>query len=177
MAKSVNTISEKLTAFRVYSDSNDYLGIATVDLPEITAMSDTVSGAGIAGEVETPVIGHYQSMTVTLHWRVIEGDISGLSSPKSHNLEIRGSQQRYDASTGTYSTQPVKMVIRGTPKSISLGSFEPGSSTDTTTELEITYLKITVGGEDFCEIDKYNYIASFGGSDTLDSVRNDLGIA
>ena len=97
MAKSVNTISEKLTAFRVYSDSNDYLGIATVDLPEITAMSDTVSGAGIAGEVETPVIGHYQSMTVTLHWRVIEGDISGLSSPKSHNLEIRGSQQRYDA--------------------------------------------------------------------------------
>lgn len=47
-----NKVPERLINYRVYNESNALLGIATVDLPEIQAMSDTVSGAGIAGEVD-----------------------------------------------------------------------------------------------------------------------------
>ena len=49
-----NKVPERLVNFRVYNEGNDLLGVATVDLPSIEAMSDTVSGAGIAGEVESP---------------------------------------------------------------------------------------------------------------------------
>ena len=59
MAAGSNKIPERLIGFRVYNDNNDLLGIATVTLPMIEAMTDTVSGAGIAGEVESPVLGHY----------------------------------------------------------------------------------------------------------------------
>ena len=72
MANGSNMIPERLIGFRVYNDSNDLLGIANVTMPTIEAMFDTVSGAGIAGEVETPVLGHYGSMTTTLNWRTIE---------------------------------------------------------------------------------------------------------
>lgn len=41
-----NKVPERLINYRVYNESNALLGIATVDLPEIQAMSDTVSGAG-----------------------------------------------------------------------------------------------------------------------------------
>lgn len=172
-----NPIQEKLVNFRVYNNSNDLLGVATVDLPELSAMTDTVSGAGIAGEVDSPVLGHFQSMSVTLHWRTIEAAAMGLAAQKAHHLEIRGSQQRYDAGSGLYSTVPVRLVVKGTPKTTSLGSFEPGSTTDTTTELEASYLKLVIGGKEVVEIDKYNYIARFGGSDALQSVRADLGLS
>ena len=60
-----NKVPERLINFRVYNDGNDLLGVANVDLPSIEAMSDTVSGAGIAGEVESPILGHFASMTAT----------------------------------------------------------------------------------------------------------------
>ncbi len=172
-----NPIQEKLVNFRVYNNSNDLLGVATVDLPELSAMPDTVSGAGIAGEVDSPVLGHFQSMSVTLHWRTIEAAAMSLAAQKAHHLEIRGSQQRYDAGSGLYSTVPVRLVVKGTPKTTSLGSFEPGSGTDTTSEFEVVYIKIVVSGKELVEIDKYNYIARFNGADALQSVRADLGLS
>jgi len=174
---STNPINEKLVNFRVYNDAKDLLGIATVDLPELAAMTDTVSGAGIAGEVDSPVLGHFQSMSVTLHWRTIEAAAMSLAAQKAHHLEIRGSQQQYDAGSGLYSTVPVRLVVKGTPKTTSLGSFEPGSTTDTTTELECSYLKLVVANKELVEIDKYNYIARFNGADALQSVRSDLGLS
>lgn len=177
MAGGSNNIPERLIGFRVYGENNDLLGIANVDLPELAYMTDTVSGAGVAGEVESPVLGHFSSFTVTLHWRTIEGDISTLGAAGVHHLEIRGSQQRNDAGRGTLSSYPVKLVVRGMPKTVSLGSFETGSTTDSSIEFEVTYLKLSIDGKDAVEIDKYNYITSFGGTDLLASVKSDLGIA
>lgn len=171
-----NQIPERLINFRVYRDGNDLLGAANVTLPNLEAMSDTTSGAGIAGEVETPVLGHYGSMTVTIQWRTITGDVTVLARQESHALDIRGSIQVMDASLGKLKTVPVKLAIRAMPKNITLGSFEVGATTDTETELEVTYLKLDIDGDTKVEIDKYNFKAQFGDSDALESVRKDLGI-
>ena len=69
-----NQIPERLINFRCYRNGNDLLGVATVTLPQFQAMTDTVSGAGIAGEVETPVLGHYSSITATVSFRTISTD-------------------------------------------------------------------------------------------------------
>lgn len=176
MPKGTNQVPERLVNFRVYNDSNDLLGIATVDLPEIEAMSDTVSGAGIAGEVESPVLGHFSSMTTTFTWRTLEKAAMELSKQKAHAVEVRGSQQVYDAANGEYSTVAVRASMRITPKTVTLGTFEPGATTDTEQEFEVLYLKVFVGGKAVCEIDKFNYIAKFGDEDALASVRRDLGL-
>ena len=90
---------------------------------------------------------------------------------------MRGSQQVYDAALGEYSSVPVRVSLRATPKSISLGSFEVGSTTDSETEFEVIYMKVLVNGKELIEIDKYNFIAKFDGEDKLASVRKDLGLA
>lgn len=171
-----NQVPERLINFRVYNDGNDLLGAATVDLPELESMSDTVSGAGIAGEVESPVLGHYGSMTTTFSWRTIEKKAMELCKTKAHPVEVRGSQQVYDAANGTYSTVPVRCSMRIVPKNVTLGTFEPGATTDTEQEFEVLYFKLYVNGKAVAEIDKLNYVAKFGDEDMLSSVRKDLGL-
>ena len=99
-----------------------------------------------------------------------------LCQQKAHAVEIRGSQQVYDGTSGTYSTIPVRASMRIVPKTVSLGSFEPGSTTDTEQEFEVLYLKLFVNNKEMLEIDKYNYVAKFGTEDALAGVRSDLGL-
>ena len=169
-----NQIPERLINFRCYRNGTDLLGVATVTLPQFQAMTDTVSGAGIAGEVETPVLGHYSSITTTVAFRTITADVTALASQMAHPLDFRGSQQVYDASSGKFVTQAVKLSLRGVPKNVNLGV---GATTGTEVEMECTYIKLDVGGKKLVEIDKFNYIARFGDEDALESVRKDLGLA
>lgn len=54
-----NPVPERLINFRVYVNGNNQAGVATVDLPDLEFMTDTVSGAGIAGEVDSPILAIY----------------------------------------------------------------------------------------------------------------------
>ena len=172
-----NAIPERLTNFRVYNSSNDMIGIASVELPSLEYLTDTVSGAGIAGEVDSPTVGHFGSMETTFTWRTIDPKAVALAEQKSHTLDIRGAQQIHDAGNGTYSQQAVRATLKVIPKSLNLGSFEPNSSTDTETVFEVTYLKMYIGGKEVVEIDKYNYICKFGDTDVLSDVRTALGLS
>lgn len=105
-----NKVPERLINYRVYNESNALLGIATVDLPEIQAMSDTVSGAGIAGEVDSPVLGHFQAMSATFNWRTIEKPAMDLAKQQAHHLEIRGSQQQFRTAEGKLASSPCALL-------------------------------------------------------------------
>ena len=39
------------------------------------------------------------------------------------------------------------------------------------------YIKVFVDDKEVLEVDKYNFIAKFGDTDMLESVRKDLGLA
>ena len=97
MASGGNKVPERLVNFRVYNNSNDLLGIATVDLPEIEAMSDTVSGAGIAGEVESPVLGHFAPMETTFTWRTIESAAMKLALQRHAPFAVQASWQHFQS--------------------------------------------------------------------------------
>lgn len=177
MANGSNQIPERLINFNVYGDDNTLYGVATVELPTLTAMTDTIKGAGIAGEVESPVLGHFASMTTKITWRTIEAAALTLSRQEAHAVEVRGSQQVHDAANGKYSTVAVRASMRIVPKTVTLGTFEPGATTGTEQEFEVLYIKLYVGGKEVCEIDKYNFISKFGDTNALDSVRSDLGLS
>ena len=171
-----NPVPERLINYRVYVDGNNQAGVATVDLPDLEFMSDTVSGAGIAGEVDSPILGHLSSMTATINWRTITEYATALTAPKSHAIDFRGSQQIYDAASGEYKTVPVRVSVRAVPKRTGLGSLEVGSTTDSESEFEVTYIKVFIDGKEAIEVDKYNFKFVVNGVDYLSSVRSDLGM-
>ena len=167
---------DKNIAYRVYKDGTELIGTATVDLPEISFMTDTISGAGISGEIDSPVLGHIQAMTVTLNWRTIEADALKLMHIDGCELTLRSSQQNYDTSNTTRTTVPVKITMRCVPHTMSLGSLQPAASTESSTELEVNYLKVDVNNETQIEIDKLNFKCVVGGTDLFAQVASDLGI-
>lgn len=169
-------IPEKLINFSVYRDGKEWLGTASVDLPSIEALTETISGAGIAGEVDSPTLGHFGSMTMTLNWRTLAKPGINLFQQKSHSLTIRGAQQVYESATGEYKSVGVTVVVKAIPKTGSLGSFAPNSTTSSTNELEVSYIKIDIDGKTVLEIDKFNFKCVIDGVDHLAEVRQQLGM-
>lgn len=169
-------VPEKLINFRVYHDGNDFLGVADVTLPKMEAMTETVKGAGIAGEMDSPVLGHFKSMEVELNWRTLSENAVTLAQQRGISLDLRGAVQNYDSGSGEYITKAVKVVIRGVPKRLDFGKLDMGSPMDSKDTLECDYLKLSINGDTQVEIDKYNYICNIGGVDYLKEVRDALGL-
>ncbi|KEO84757.1 phage major tail tube protein [Tumebacillus flagellatus] len=169
-------IDEKLINYSVYRDGTEWLGTADVQLPAIEALTETVKGAGIAGEVDTPTLGHFGAMSVTLNWRTMNASNLRLSQQKTHALDFRGAVQNYNSATGQFTSVGVKVSVRAMPKKTDPGKLEAAAAMGSSNELEVTYLKIMVDGKKLVEIDKFNFIAEFDGVDALAAVREQLGM-
>ena len=171
-----NPIPAILTNARVYREGADQIGVGSVELPPLEMMSETISGLAIAGEVDMPVTGHFGSQEMTIKWNAPCPDAVSLLKNEAHHLDIRASIQGYDAGSGLMQDVPVKAVVRALPKSVSFGAFEPAKKSESETKLQVTYIKIWIGGVERVEIDKFNFIFRVDGVDQLATVRSNLGL-
>lgn len=175
-------VAEKLINFRVYNSPDGggagsvLMGMADIDLPDLESLTETISGAGIAGEIDSPVLGHFKSMSLKIKWRTMSDTVTELAVQKAHNLDCRGSIQEFSGLTGKYKNFPVKVIFKAIPKKMGLGKLEMGKPMDNESEFECIYMKLWISGKEKIEIDKYNYIAKFNSKDYLEGVRKDLGI-
>lgn len=99
---------ESVINFAVYEDSVEYVGMASVTLPNLAAIVQTLSGAGIAGNVEVPILGHYDAMTLGLNFRTTTEQSVRLSAPRRHNIDLRAAQQIEDTVAGEVKVQNIK---------------------------------------------------------------------
>lgn len=169
-------IPDKLINYNVYVENNVLAGVADVTLPSFEALSETIKGAGIAGEIELGTIGHFGKMSTEFTFRTITSAAVALAAQKIHAIELRGAQQVMNTSEGVLSAEPVKVVLRCTPKKVDLGKLAVASVTDTKVEFEVIYIKILVNGEEIVELDKLNSIYKVNGTDYMTSIREALGL-
>ena len=170
-----NIISEKGINFSVYYAGEDQLGVAEGEFPKLEAMTSEVKGAGIAGAADTVVLGHFNSIKMTLKWRTTTDAFVKLTAHKAHELDLYSAQQDYDAGLGEYRERAVHVFLKAIPVSSTLGSLVVGDSVGTETELEVLYMKLEIDGKERIELDKYNYIYKVDGTDYLAGVRSALG--
>ena len=170
-------IPEKLVNFRAYGGTGavEFLGLTDVELPKFEAMTDTIHGAGIAGEYDSPVMGHFKSMVVKLSLRTPTAAALSLLAPVLHRLDIRGSIQILDPRLGILITQPLRVEVTGEVKGLEPGKLEPGKPLATTCEIEVSKLSLSLAGVQIVELDKFNMIFRVNGMDYLKSVRTDMG--
>ena len=93
-------VPEKLINFRVYNEGNDQLGVADVTLPNFESMTETIKGAGLAGEIDSPVLGHYGSMEAEFNWRTLYENNLSFVAPKAFTFDLRGANQVKDSESG-----------------------------------------------------------------------------
>jgi len=172
-----NIIPDKLINAKIYFEGkSELVGTADAELPSLEYITEAISGLGLAGEMETPVMGHFKPLPFKFKWHVPNKSALTLLKTKTHHLDIYGSIQQLDAATGEFSSQQAKVVLRAAPKKVGLGKVEPGKRMDPETELECSYIKMWLGGDEVLEIDKFNFICKILGEDMLASVRSDLGM-
>ncbi|WP_338842050.1 phage major tail tube protein [Paenibacillus glucanolyticus] len=174
----MKNIPIKLDGLSVFPEgSNNNLATGDITLPNLTPLTDTLSGASILGEVDLPSRGHYGSLELGIAWRTINKDSFDLASPDFKGLEIRGSFSEFDNTRSAVANRAIKIVVRGFSKGLDLGTLAQNAATGTTNTIEAIYLKIFIDGQAVFELDKFNYICRINGQDVLIDIRKALGLA
>ena len=171
-----NIIPEKSINFKVYLNGVDLLGVAEGTIPALEAMTSEVKGAGVAGVVESPVLGHFNSTNFSLTWRTVTDDFMKLFDHITNDIELFSALQQYDAGLGVYKVVPLQVSIRAITKTSTPGNLTVGDNMDTQTEFEVVRMKIYLDGKERVVMDKYNYIYKVDGVDRLAEVRTALGM-
>lgn len=166
---------ESVINFAVYEDSVEYVGMAGVTLPNLAAIVQTLSGAGIAGNVEVPVLGHYDVMSLTLNFRTTTEHSVRLSEPRRHNIDLRMAQQIEDTVAGEVKVQSIKHVLVVVPKTDTGGTVAPAAPTNGSGEYSVRYWATYIDGAKVREIDPLNFICEANGVDYLADVRKAIG--
>ena len=173
---STNRIPDKLINAKIYyQGGTELLGTANAELPSLEYVTESLSGLGIAGEIETPVMGHFKALPFKFTWNVPNKQAVNLLASTTHHLEVYGSIQHHNAGSGELTAEAVKVVLRGYPKKVGIGKLEAAKKMESETELECGYIKMWLGGEEVLEIDKFNFICRVMGQDMLAQVRRHLG--
>ena len=174
-------IPAQLRNFTGFDAGRQILGVADIVLPNFQYMTESMAGAGMNGEIDSPTVGHFQSLTTTINWRSLTADNIRYTAPRTYHFDFRGDVQFYDEGSGDFLEQSVKLVLRCVPKGFNPGSFTKSSLMGTSAEYEILYVKLSITHRVVVEIDKLNYICKMIGPngtliDYLRESRRNLGL-
>lgn len=169
-------IATKINAYNAYLDGSKLIGLADeVTLPDFEAMTETLSGAGLLGEIDEPLLGHFKSIEMEIPFRTLNNDIFKLANAQSNvNVTLRMSTQTLNESDMKTDFIPSRVVIKGKNKSFSGGKVKQGNGTGSSIKIEVMYILIEVNGKSKFELDKINFVYKVDGKDLLDKVRRQV---
>lgn len=162
-------IPDKIQNFRVYTEGEVLLGVAgEIALPELSGMTEAVSGAGVLGEYNTAAVGHFSDMEIEIPFiNYCKGmfDLADFSSDK--NLTLRGAMQERNTATGALEPVGLRISVRGNVTGHTMGTLKAATGAKPTVKLSLTYYLIVYDGEEMFELDKVNGIYKVNGKDVL----------
>lgn len=167
-------IPEVINGFNVYDNSgNAQVGVtAEMSLTDLASKVATITGAGIAGSYDVPILGHYDSITQDIPFRILYKPLFEFANPmKQVGFNIRGAIQVTDKSTGVSDLAGFRYVVKGRCKTISPGTLKQGDVMSAKISIEATYILYEIDGEKLIEIDKLNNICRISGVDLMEKVR------
>ena len=167
---------EQVINYEVFVDGGRCLGTGSVELPELTYLTQDIKGAGIAGNYSAPTLGHLDSLELKLTFRALYESPIALMEQKAVILSLRGADQQYDSANGTLKPLPVRIDARGRIKGGAMGKFEPSELMDTEITFECDVISVKVNNIEYFMHDKLNFVNRVNGQDYLASVRLALGI-
>ena len=166
-------IPEVINDFNLYLSGNKLGGhTGEVALPPFEAMTSTTSGAGILGEYEAIVVGHYGSMEQEIPFRCINEDYFKMVRPdEAVELTLRGAIQYNVKATQSTDYMGMRVVFRGKCKEINIGTVKQREGMDSAIKLEVTYMLIEMDGKKRVELDKLNSVFNVNGVDLLAKIK------
>lgn len=167
-------IPEVLNHYNVYNGDGDKLiGITEeMTIAELTSKVATISGAGIPGSYEVPVLGHLEPITQEVPFRLLYSPVLTMANPlKPVRLNVRGAIQVTNKSTQISDLAGFRYVVGGRCKVISGGNLKSGDVMGSKLSIASTYVLFEVNGEKLIEVDVLNSVYRIDGVDLMERVR------
>lgn len=165
-------LQNKTIAYNVYSNKLLVPDTTEVELPEIEYLTDTISGAGILGEIDLPTLSQIGSMTTTVSFR--SSNSKTIEMLKNSDLEIRWVSDCIDTSTGNTSTVANKAFMKVKLKKFAEGKIAGGAAQDGSYEYEVLAYRRIVDGAEMLNIDKLNNVYKINGIDQISDITKNL---
>lgn len=167
-------IPEIINDFNMYSQNNRLVGVTgSVAIPDFEGMAETISGAGILGEYGAVAIGRYSDIEWEIPFRCVDPDYFDLSDPSTPLfLTLRGAVQYNVKATGAADYTGIRIVVRGKPKTVSIGTIEQGKPTESKVVVIATYVYIELDGKPKFELDKINGVFKVNSKDLLSKIKS-----
>ena len=159
----------------VYEDNTEYAGMAQATLPNLTALTKSISGAGIAGNVDAVILGHFDAMSMTLNYRTMTEQSVRRSEPRRHNIDLRYAVQDEDPVAAAVQVRAIKhnlvvFFLLHTPVFAAPATPENGTG-----EFAGRYWATYIDAKKVRENEPLNIISLIDGTDYLADVRKALG--
>ena len=148
--------------------------VTTLTMPDLELLSETLRGAGINGEIDLPTYGQFGSLVVEVSHNGLSKDTIRTFGMEAQELEHRWASQVLNSDTGNSEVVGKKLIFRGLPKKLGLGSIEPNKAEESSSAFELVYMKYVIGNDSVIEIDKLNDVFKVDGVDYSAAVRNVL---
>lgn len=169
-------LPKKLKMMNLFNEGNSYLGqTGEVTLPKLGRKFEDWRGGGMDGNIKWDA-GLSDDM-IEFAWKL--GGIDplvigqyGAVSVSSLGLRFAGSYQRDD----TGDTTALEMTIRGRHEEIDFGNAKAGDDTELSIKTIWSYLKISIDGEDYIEIDIPGMVFKVKGKDMYAEHRKNIGL-
>ena len=163
--------------YEVYEDNNAYMGITEASMPDITFLTQAISGAGIGGNIEAVVTSMIDAMTLGLNFQMTTPRTYKLAEPRRHQLTFRVANQYEDPVAALLGVEEVKHVLIAIPKNYKIGTLKPAEGTAGSGEYAVRYYAVYSAGKRMIELDPLNNICYINGTDYAAPVRKALGKA
>lgn len=162
--------------YAVYENNSEYRGQANVKLPDKSNKTITVNGAGIPGDVELPVVGHYNALSATFTFTDANKDTYKMCEQRKHTIMIYAAKQTYNAVAGRMETHSYKHIMDLYPKTRTSGEIAPASLQGASVDFALLSLKSYIDNELVEDFDPLNFRdVDSSGNDALAEVRSALG--
>lgn len=170
-------IPEKISLFRAYvgdsSAENNLVGITDeVTLPDFEFMSETLSLAGMAGDVDSPSLGQMKSAQIEIPFSNISKKALELAANDSKPLILRAAQEVLNSETVSKRNVGRVITIMGMTKSINYGKLKKGGYGEPSIKKEIITYKDVVDGEVVTDINKIDPKCVINGVDLLKGITD-----
>lgn len=173
---------EIINDFKVYkgnsaTPTDPLIGIGnSLTLPTLDEITETLTGAGILGEVDANNPGHFSNIDWTIPFVCVCEELFTFNSSVREYLTIRATQQSTVKASGAMEYSGVKVIVGGKVKGYELGTLETGKRNESNVKFNVSYLKVELqykNGDNKVafELDKYNEKYVVDGKDMLAEIR------
>jgi len=162
--------------FNVFVDGGTkLLGLADVVMPNYEALSETVTGAGLMGEIEVPSRGHFTALQFTLNFRSLLDQPISLAVSMVHHFDLRSAQSYEDTTTFERGEAKERYSILGPVLRFDHGKRAPHSPWDAVIVVAVRRVEHYLDGKQVLEIDTLNEKYVHNGQDIYRDVRAAIG--